>query len=102
MRSQTSVAARRHASSAYATFHHKKLYTSAFKRTRESILGRPEPGINCEALPSEWDLGERKKGEDHPSEDEYTSHAEGVAAGYTTLRIEKGNRTMWCWEWNLH
>ncbi len=71
----------------------QKIYTSALKRTRESVQGFIDLGIESEALSglNEISWGTKEGQKITPDEDEYYHHMlKEWQLGNTTLRIEKG------------
>ena len=78
---------------AYKAIAFDKIYTSALKRTRESIQEFIDIGIPCEALSglNEISWGTKEGHKITPSEDEYYHHMlRQWQLGDTSLRIEKG------------
>ncbi len=78
---------------AYKNVPFQKIYTSALKRTRESVQGFLDLGIASEALSglNEISWGTKEGQKITPDEDEYYHHMlKEWQLGNTTLRIEKG------------
>ncbi|MEO7992484.1 MAG: histidine phosphatase family protein [Chryseolinea sp.] len=78
---------------AYKHVPFQKIYTSALKRTRESVQGFIDLGIESEALSglNEISWGTKEGEKITPDEDEYYHHMlKEWQLGNTTLRIEKG------------
>ena len=71
----------------------QKIYTSALKRTQESVQNFIDLGIECESLSglNEISWGTKEGEKITPDEDEYYHHMlKEWQLGNTTLRIEKG------------
>lgn len=78
---------------AYKAVPFQKIYTSALKRTHESVQGFIDLGIESEALAglNEISWGTKEGEKITPDEDEYYHHMlKEWQLGNTTLRIEKG------------
>ena len=78
---------------AYKNVPFQKIYTSALKRTSESVQDFIDLGIDCEGLSglNEISWGTKEGEKITPDEDEYYHHMlKEWQRGNTTLRIEKG------------